>query len=80
MTSRTSPLHSMIPIVLVILALVFLLLGLVRIFSDTYINVEAIAYVFDGILFLFSGVLIFMFIRSFRRKYHTSYKDDEGKK
>jgi hypothetical protein len=47
-------------------------IGLVRIFSDAYLNVEAIAYLFDGVLFLVSGVLIFFSIRAFRKKYHNS--------
>jgi len=80
MTSRTSPLHRTIPVVLIILALVFLGIGLVHIVSDTYLNAEAIAYLFDGCLFLFSGVLIFLFIRSFRRKYHDPYKKQEESK
>lgn len=71
MTSRTSPSSHIIPVVLVLLALVFLVIGLVRITSDTYLNIEAIAYLFDGFLFLVSGVLIFLSIRAFRKKYHN---------
>jgi uncharacterized membrane protein len=72
MTSRTSPSPNIIPVVLLLLALVFLVIGLVRITSDTYLNIEAIAYLFDGLLFLVSGVLIFLSIRAFRKKYHES--------
>ncbi len=71
MTSRTSPSSHIIPVVLVLLALVFLVIGLVRITSDAYLNIEAIAYLFDGFLFLVSGVLIFLSIRAFRKKYHN---------
>jgi len=72
MTSRTSPLYSFIPVLLVVLACIFFVIGLVRIISDTYLNIEAIAYLFDGVLFLLSGGLIFFSIRAFRRKYHDS--------
>lgn len=72
MSSRTSPLPHIICALLVVLACVFFLIGLVHIISDTYLNIEAIAYLFDGILFLLSGVLIFFSIRAFRRKYHNS--------
>jgi hypothetical protein len=72
MTSHTSPSPNVIPVLLFLLALVFLVIGLVRITSDAYLNIEAIAYLFDGILFLVSGVLIFLSIRAFRKKYHES--------
>jgi membrane protein implicated in regulation of membrane protease activity len=72
MPSRTSPLPDILCVLLIVLACVFLVIGLVHIVSDTYLNIEAIAYLFDGILFLLSGVLIFLSIRAFRRKYHNS--------
>jgi hypothetical protein len=71
-TSRTSPSPNIIPVVLLLLALIFLVIGLVRITSDAYLNIEAIAYLFDGVLFLASGILIFLSIRAFRKKYHES--------
>jgi hypothetical protein len=72
MTSRTSPLPNIISVLLVVLACIFFMIGLVRITSDTYLNIEAIAYLFDGVLCLLSGVLIFFSIRAFRRKYRDS--------
>jgi hypothetical protein len=72
MTSRTSSLPHIISLSLVVLACIFFVIGLVRIFSDAYLNVEAIAYLFDGVLFLVSGVLIFFSIRAFRKKYNNS--------
>lgn len=72
MTSRTLSLPHIISLSLVALACIFFVIGLVRIFSDAYLNVEAIAYLFDGVLFLVSGVLIFFSIRAFRKKYHNS--------
>ena len=72
MTSCTSPSPNIIPVVLLLLALIFLVIGLVRITSDAYLNIEAIAYLFDGVLFLASGILIFLSIRAFRKKYHES--------
>ncbi len=72
MTNRTSSLSHIISLSLVVLACIFFVIGLVRIFSDAYLNVEAIAYLFDGVLFLVSGVLIFFSIRAFRKKYRDS--------
>jgi len=72
MTSRTSSLPHIISLSLVVLACIFFVIGLVHIFSDAYLNVEAIAYLFDGVLFLVSGVLIFFSIRAFRKKYRDS--------
>jgi hypothetical protein len=72
MTNRTSSLPHIISLSLVVLACIFFVIGLVRIFSDAYLNVEAIAYLFDGVLFLVSGVLIFFSIRAFRKKYRDS--------
>jgi hypothetical protein len=72
MTSRTSSLPHIISLSLVVLACIFFVIGLVRISSDAYLNIEAIAYLFDGVLFLVSGVLIFFSIRAFRKKYNNS--------